>query len=130
MRLVWVSGGEFLGRGGYLRSSILQNRCGDSSAYWVEVVGEMILGQHGVSWVTGVRVVPWDELLVSTRLHHCSRSILQGLRDLLNDRSDERREKRHDEDRDLLTDRFHKLLKPWDLSNGSIDRLDDFVTEL
>lgn len=74
----WVSGcGSWRG-GGYSRSGILQDRSSDSSAYGVEVVGEMVLGQHGVSWVTGVGVVPWDELLVSTRLHHGARSILKS----------------------------------------------------
>ena len=101
-------------------NSVLQNSGRNSTSNWVEVVGEMVLGEHGVCWIAARRIVPDNKLLVRRALHDGTRSILQGLADGLNNWTNERCEQAHDEDGNLLTDSFNELLKTWNLRNSSL----------
>lgn len=110
-------------------NSVLQNSGRNSSSNWVEVVGEMVLGEHGVCWIAACWIIPNNELLVRRALDDGTRAILQGLADGLNNRTDERCEQAHDKDSDLLADSFNELLKTWNLRNSSRDGADDVVSE-
>ncbi len=48
----------------YSWNYILQDCDGNSATDWIEVVAEVILGEHGVGWVAAVWVIPHHVLLV------------------------------------------------------------------
>jgi hypothetical protein len=55
-----------------LRSNILKNCSRDSACQWIQLVREVVLRKHGVSWVRAVGVVPWLKLFWMTEeVSHC-----------------------------------------------------------
>lgn len=92
------------------RDNVLKNRGGNATSTRVQDICEVVLGQHGVSWIRASRVFPGLQLRLGAGRDHAGRAILQHLGHLRNDGPDERGEEAEDKGRQSLTDFFQKAL--------------------
>jgi len=71
--------------------NVLEDGHGDLTSRLVKDVGEMVLGQHAVGGIGGVRVGPNLVLMFRGRVDDCRRSLLELCGCLFDDRQDEGR---------------------------------------
>lgn len=93
-------------------------------------VGEVVLGQHGVSGVGTIIVVEDNVLLIQTALDDLAGSSPELILDLVDDRDNERGDEREDEHGQLLLKLLYQLGEDGDVLDLLGDGLENLVVEL
>ena len=93
-------------------------------------VGEVVLGQHGVSGIARVIIMENNVLLALTALNDLVGASLELVADLLDQGDDEGGNDGEDEDGKLLLQLLNDLRQHRDLLNGARDALHDVIMEL
>lgn len=93
-------------------------------------VGEVVLGQHGVSRISTVIIVEDDMLQLFTALDNFSGASLELVANLANQRDDKGSHDGKDKLAQLLLKLFHHLGQDGDLVDGGVNSLHDVVVKL